>query len=365
MILPCLPAYPALPFALAIANRMPILLLAMLARFAQGALLMAGIQVAMADRPVVIAHRGASGYLPEHTLESKAYAHALGVDYLEQDVVLSKDGVPVVLHDLWLDDVTDVGQVFPGRQREDGRFYAIDFTLEELKRLSVRERRKADGGPRWPARFASPGLPLRIPTLAEELAFIQALNRSTGRNVGVYTEIKSPAWHRAAGKDATRAVLAVLSAAGYSRRGDNAYLQCFDPVELRRARFDLGSDLRLVQLIGDDAWGEADTDFATMRSAAGLAAVAGYADAIGAWLHHLLGPSPDGTRVVSTGLGEAAHAAGLDVHGYTFRNDELPAAVPDAQALHALLFGVAAIDGLFSDHPDVTVEYLAGQPPVK
>lgn len=339
--------------------------LQLLARIALGMLVIAGTQAAMADRPVVIAHRGASGYLPEHTLESKAYAHALGVDYLEQDVVLSKDGVPVVLHDLWLDDVTDVGQVFPGRQREDGRFYVIDFTLAELRQLSVRERRNAEGGPRWPARFASPGLPLRIPTLAEELAFIQALNQSTGRNVGIYTEIKSPAWHRAAGMDATRAVLAALSAAGYTRRSDNAYLQCFDPVELRRARVELGSDLRLVQLIGDDAWGEADTDFAAMRSTAGLAAVAGYADAVGVWLRHLLGPSPDGTRVVSTGLAEAAHAAGLDVHGYTFRNDELPAEVPDARALHALLFGVAAIDGLFSDHPDVTLEYLAGQAPVK
>ena len=359
---PCPPAYPASRHTAAIATGMRIPLRLRLPHIALGALIMIATTAAMAERPVVIAHRGASGYLPEHTLESKAYAHALGVDYLEQDVVLSRDGVPVVLHDLWLDDVTDVRQVFPGRQREDGRFYVIDFSLAELRQLAVHERRNAQGDQRWPARFAASGLPLRIPTLAEELAFIQALNRSTGREVGVYTEIKSPAWHRAAGMDASRAVLAVLSAAGYSRRGDNAYLQCFDPAELRRIRVELGSDLKLVQLIGDDAWGEAETDYAAMRSAVGLAAVAGYADAIGAWLRHLLEPSTDGTRVVSTGLAQAAHEAGLDVHGYTFRRDELPPEIPDAQAMHGLLFGVAAIDGLFSDHPDVTLEYLAADP---
>ena len=109
------------------------------------------------DGPLVIAHRGASGYLPEHTLEAKAYAHALGVDYLEQDVVLTRDGVPVVLHDTWLEQVTDVADLFPGRQRQDGRHYAIDFSLEELGRLSACERRDRAGRQRWPARFDAPG----------------------------------------------------------------------------------------------------------------------------------------------------------------------------------------------------------------
>ena len=93
----------------------------------------------MAEK-IVIAHRGASGYLPEHTLAAKAAAHAMGADYLEQDVVLSKDGVPMVLHDIQIDTVTDVAQVFPDRARADGRFYAIDFTLDELKALTVMER---------------------------------------------------------------------------------------------------------------------------------------------------------------------------------------------------------------------------------
>lgn len=87
--------------------------------------------------PIVIAHRGASGYLPEHTLAAKALAHAQGADYLEQDLVLSKDGVPVVLHDIHVDAVTDVAEKFPTRKRADGRYYAIDFTVAELKQLRV------------------------------------------------------------------------------------------------------------------------------------------------------------------------------------------------------------------------------------
>ena len=96
----------------------------------------------MSAQPVVIAHRGASGYLPEHTLEAKALAYGLGADFLEQDVVATRDHELVVLHDLYLDDVTNVAQIFPGRQRTDGHYYVIDFDLSELRALSVSERRR-------------------------------------------------------------------------------------------------------------------------------------------------------------------------------------------------------------------------------
>ena len=89
---------------------------------------------------LVIAHRGASGYLPEHTLPGVALAHGMGAHYIEQDVVLTKDNIPVVLHDHFLDTVTNVAEIFQNRKRKDGRYYAIDFTLEELRRLSVNER---------------------------------------------------------------------------------------------------------------------------------------------------------------------------------------------------------------------------------
>ena len=103
------------------------------------------------SQPIVIAHRGASGYLPEHTLAAKAMAHAMGADFLEQDVVLTADGVPIVLHDIYLEATTDVEQRFPDRSRPDGRFYAIDFTLAEIRTLSAHERTTRSRGDSGPA----------------------------------------------------------------------------------------------------------------------------------------------------------------------------------------------------------------------
>ena len=94
--------------------------------------------------PIVIAHRGASGYLPEHTLAAKAMAHAMGAGFIEQDVVLSRDGAAIVLHDIHLDSTTNVAQCFPDRARTDGRFYAIDFDLQEIRQLRVHERTHLD-----------------------------------------------------------------------------------------------------------------------------------------------------------------------------------------------------------------------------
>ena len=105
--------------------------------------------------PIVIAHRGASGYLPEHTFPAKAYAHALGADYLEQDVVLTQDDVPIVFHDLILEEVTDVARIFPTRGRPDGHFYAIDFSYAELQALALHDRIEPGGGAAWPHRSAS------------------------------------------------------------------------------------------------------------------------------------------------------------------------------------------------------------------
>ena len=204
----------------------------------------------------VIAHRGASGYLPEHTLAAAAMAHAMEADYIEQDVVMSRDGELIVLHDLTLDAVTDVAARFPGRQRDDGHFYAIDFDLAEIRTLRVHERREPDGELTFPGRFDAAGVDFRVPTLREEIALIQGLNRSTGRDVGVYVEPKSPAWHRAEGRDLLAAVVGVLAEFGYEGRDDKAFLQSFDFEALRKLRFDLGSELKLVQLIGENRWGE-------------------------------------------------------------------------------------------------------------
>lgn len=305
---------------------------------------------AVAEGPVVVAHRGASGYLPEHTLEAKAYAHALGADYLEQDVVLTRDDVPVVLHDTWLDPVTDVAALFPGRQRADHRHHAIDFDLDEIRRLTVHERRDRAGRRRWPRRFDAPGVRFRVPALAEEIAFVQGLNRSTGRAAGLYPEIKQPAWHRAQGRDISRTVLRVLGEADLTRRSDPVLLQCFDADELRRVREELGSELRLVQLLGGESW-LATPDRRTRE----LGRIASYADGVGVTLAALFAPRQEAAHFASSGLAEEAHARGLFVHAYTYRDDELPPGVADAAELHRLLFDVAGIDGLFSDHPDVSL----------
>jgi len=140
----------------------------------------------MHTRPIVIAHRGASGYLPEHTLAAKAVAHAMGAHFIEQDVVLSRDGTAIVLHDIHLDCTTDVAQRFPGRARSDGRFYAIDFDLQEIRQLRVHERtHPLTSAAVFPERFPVQTALFQVPTLAEEIDLLAGLDRSRGRRTGL------------------------------------------------------------------------------------------------------------------------------------------------------------------------------------
>ena len=153
------------------------------------------------EQPIVIAHRGASGYLPEHTRAAKVFAYACGADFLEQDVVASKDGVPFVLHDIELQAVTDVALRFPSRARSGGRFFAIDFYAEELLSLNCCERRDKRGNRVFTDRFQLSEQRFAPVTLEEELRLVLELNRVTGRQVGVYPEIKNPRWHADHGID--------------------------------------------------------------------------------------------------------------------------------------------------------------------
>lgn len=317
---------------------------------------MALIVAAAAQPPVVIAHRGASGYLPEHTLEALAVGHAMGADYVEPDVVLSRDDVPVVLHDIHLDTVTDVARRFPERKRADGRYYALDFTVSELKQLSVGERVDLKTGqPVFPTRFPAGAVGFQIPTLEEEIRLVQGMNRSTGRNVGIYPEVKEPAWHRKEGRDPSRLVVDLLHRHGYRTRADRAIVQCFDFEETRRIRQELGWQGLLVQLL-DDNRPEHATDWNRLRTPAGLAEVARVADGIGPSLRHVLA-AKDGA-VVPTPLVADAHAAKLLVHAYTARADQLPPGVASFGDLLSLLFEKAGVDGVFSDHPDKVLRHL-------
>ena len=303
-------------------------------------------------RRLVIAHRGASGYLPEHTLAAKALAHEMGADYLEQDVVATRDGELVVLHDVFLDDVTDVATRFPDRARDDGRFYVRDFDLAELRGLKVWERMNPDGTPVYPGRYPPRTGEFHVHTFAEEIDFVQRLNAKSGREAGIYPEIKRPAWHREQGIDVTPGFLGVLARAGYTRRDDRVFVQCFDDAELRRIRTGLGCRLKLVQLIGENGWHESAADYEGMRTPGGLERLAGTVDAIGPWIRQLYELSDADHRPLDTGLVARAHAAGLAVHAYTFRVDELPPGFESFEDLVRFAVMELGIDGLFTDFPD-------------
>jgi glycerophosphoryl diester phosphodiesterase len=328
--------------------------------FATALMLLAGSLAGAADtRPIVIAHRGASGYLPEHTLEAKAMAHALGADYLEQDVVLTKDNVPVVLHDIFIDTVTDVAKKFPDRRRADGRFYALDLTLAELKQLRVTERFDAKTGkPVYPKRFPAGQSSFQISTLEEELQLIQGLNRSTGRVAGIYPEIKKPKWHRDQGRDLSAIVLPILARYGYATKDDPCYLQCFELTEIRRLRGELGWRGRLVMLIETKATDEDGTDHNYLCTPAGIKELAGLVDGIGPSFARLVSWPKPGAAPKFTELVRLAHAEHLIVHPYTVRVDDLPKNCPSSEALHAALFRELGIDGVFSDFSDVTLRWL-------
>lgn len=279
----------------------------------------------------------------------------MGADYLEQDVVATRDNELVVLHDIHLDRTTNVAESFPGRARNDGRYYVRDFTLDEIRTLTVNERTDADGAPVYPERNSAGDEVLRINTFAEELEFIDQLVESVGRPVGIYPEIKSPAWHLQDGFDITPVFLDVLERSGYDSYSDPVYVQCFDEQELVRIRREFDCELKLIQLIGENSWHESDTDYDELRSPAGLRRIANTVDGIGPWLNQLY-VSTDSRDVTDSGLVSRAHDAGLAVHPYTFRQDDLPPEFSSLEELLRFTVDELCIDGLFTDFPDLVVK---------
>jgi len=309
-------------------------------------LLALGGLAAAEPRPLIIAHRGGSGYLPEHTLAAKALAYGQGADYLEQDVVLSKDGVPVIFHDTHIDTTTDAPKKFPGRQRADGRFYALDFTVAELKQLNVTERfNPKTGKAAFPRRFPVGVGSFSVVTLEEEIQFIQQLNRSTARNVGIYPELKAPGWHRKEGHDLAGAVLPILRKYGYDAKDSACFVQCFELAEIKRLRGELAWKGKLIMLMGGGESNPLTTD-------AGLAELAKIVDGIGPPIgSYVTGKSAAGRKV--TDLAARARKVGLLSHPYTLRADELPKCVTTVDELLHVLFDEAKVDGLFTDFPDL------------
>lgn len=317
--------------------------------------------VSAKSNKIIIAHRGASGYLPEHTLEAYSLAYAMGVDYIEADVNITKDGVPVVMHDTHLDTTTNVAKIYPSRKRSDGRYYIVDFNLDEIKKLSVHERidlktKKAVFKDRFPLGSSH----FEVPTLEEEIQLIQGLNKSTGRNVGIYPEFKFPKFYKQNGHDIGAIALKILDKYGYNKKDAKCYIQCFDPTYLKSFKEKLQPKCKLVQLIGDSSWDDnKGDDVPHMLSTEGLKETAQYADGIGPWISQIIdenGEQKKSKLVSNPNLIKDAHANKLEVHPYTVRKEELPKYVKNAdEFIRKLLFEVD-VDGLFTDFANLGVK---------
>lgn len=309
---------------------------------------------------IVIAHRGASGERPEHTLAAYERAIDQGADYIEPDLVPTKDGVLVARHENEISGTTDVAArpEFAARKATrtiDGEpvtgWFTEDFTLAELRSLRARERlplvRKAN------TRFD--GL-YPVPTFAEVAALVRAKEAETGRKIGLYPEIKHPAYLATRGFDMPVLLIAALEHEGLNSPGAKVFIQCFEVAPLKRLK--TMTALPLIQLVSAKG-GPADQpglSYAQMLTPAGLNDIAGYADGIGAELTLLLDDRGKAMPLVAQ-----AHTAGLKVHAWTLRRENrfLPLFLrrgsdPDAPgdiARGFKLLRAARIDGVFTDNP--------------
>jgi glycerophosphoryl diester phosphodiesterase len=349
--------------------------------------------------PLVIAHRGASGYLPEHTLEAYRLAIKLGADVIEPDCISTKDGVLIARHDPNLATSTDVASrpKFADRRRVDWPvdgekqtgWFAHDFTLAEIKTLGAMitdpERPQENNGK------------FRIATLQEIIGLAKSESARIGRAVHIYPETKNPSYHRDLGLPLEDKLIAALDAAGWNSRSAPVFVQSFEPSSLREMR-SKGLKTRMVQLVdGDDIdlktgeityappfdrpydWAKTGDArlFADMVTPAGLAEIKTYADGIGVWKPYIVpvkgSVDASGTLMDLNGDGKVdlrdaatqaptalvadAHRLGLFVHVFTFRNEKRQLALSyqgDPQAEYLLLYRLGA-DGLFSEFPDTAL----------
>lgn len=256
----------------------------------------------------VIAHRGASGYLPEHTLEAYAAAYFMGADMIEPDVVSTRDRVLICFHDVYLEKVTDVESRFPDRRRADGHWYAIDFDYAELAGLTVTGR----GDVAWDG--------FHIPTFDQFLSLIGRLNEQTGRSVWVVPEIKQPMFHKREGVDVTRMTIDAL----LRHRWDESrvIIQCFDEETLISLHGEYGERYQLLQL------------FSKVEDVPPLEEIGGYAWGIGP-SRKVIDADPSVVR--------RAQALGMRVVPYTFRDE------PEELREYVETHGV---DAVFTDYAD-------------
>ncbi|XP_030032795.1 glycerophosphodiester phosphodiesterase GDPD6 isoform X2 [Manduca sexta] len=326
-------------------------------------------------KPLVIAHRGASGYIPEHTLGAYALAITMGSDYIEPDVVMTRDGQIIARHDNELGLTTDVADhpEFASRYRTqtvDGQtvsgWFTEDFTLAEIKTLRAIERI-----PNIRAGNARMNGAFEVPTMQEIIDLAKGMEVSYKRRIGIYPEIKHPSHFQRLGLAMEQPLVDILHRNGY--RGPEApiYIQSFEVSNLKELSNITG--IRLIQLFGssktsqpvDQALLGTGLTYGDMATAQGLREIATYAYAAGPDKGYIIPRDPNNKLTTPTSFVEDAHAAGLKIHPYTFRAENIflpaefqssnsPSEFGDA-AGEMKAFIDAGIDGLFSDHPDISV----------
>ena len=313
-------------------------------------LLMLAASAAAAPRPLIIGHRGASGHRPEHTLEAYRLAAEMGADFIEPDLVSTKDGVLIARHENEIGGTTDVAERFADRKRTktiDGQsltgWFSEDFTLAEIKTLRTKER-LAFRSHEYDGRF-------QVATFDEVIELAQKLGRELGRPIGVYPETKHPAYFRAIGLPLEEPLLAALDKHGWNRRDAPVFIQSFEQANLRELR--KKTKVRLIQLAATAPLVEGDR----------LKDIAGYADGIGPEKRLIIPVKPDGTLGPATDLVARAHALGLLVHAWTVRSDKeyLPAGYNGRVQGEFERLRDAGIDGVFTDFPDAAAKAYAGK----
>ena len=348
--------------------------------------------------PLVIGHRGASGYLPEHTLPSYALAIKLGADYIEPDLVSTKDGYLIARHEPNIGGTTDVSERPKFRDRKTTKmvdgfpvtdWFASDFTLAEIKTL-----RAVQAFPERPQRFNGR---YRIPTLDQVIALAKRYSKRYGRRIGIYPETKHPTFHQGLGLGLERPLVRTLNRAGWDRKRSPVFIQSFEQSNLRQ--LNRMTRVRLVQLIdANDVNPDGTLDytapydrpydwtasgrpellartFAYLTTNPGLREVARYANGIGPWKPYIQSTEAadingdgvvgdengDGNEdeadrrlITPTDLVDRAHRRGLLVHPYTFRNEQRRLAYDyEGNPVNEyLLFYELGVDGVFSDFPN-------------
>lgn len=326
------------------------------------------------DDPLIVGHRGASGYRPEHTLAAYRLAIRLGADYIEPDLVSTKDGVLVARHENGITGTTDVSERAEFTDRKttkviDGKpitgWFTEDFTLEELKTLRAKERlpKVRPYNTRYDGRF-------EVPTLAEVLTMVREELRRTHRRIGVYPETKHPTYFDSIGLSLEEPLVRILRRNGLDRKNAKVIIQSFETANLRD--LDTMTRVPLAQLMGATgapydlvAAGDPRT-YADLTQPRGLRWMSEYVDGLGAHKDLVLPRDANGATGEPSALVDDAHAKGLDVHVWTLRDENQfmasnfrrgtdPNAKGDSYA-EALAFLEAGVDGIFSDHPDTTFD---------